>query len=118
MVNLIVRFVKVYFSAIVTSVKIAAIMAAIFMGIALAEYDFSSRSYFKDPEFLVTYLPMLLLASAYMFLIFNVIGAFISAIYSADVISRNADLPRQPHRNLQVAVMNRLFDQIIEAAKR
>jgi hypothetical protein len=118
MVNLMVRFAKVYFSAIGTSVKIAAVIASVFMGLALAEYDFSSASYFKDPEFLVAYLPMLLLASAYMFLIFNGIGAVISVIYSADVISRNADLPRQPHRNLQVAVINRLFDQIIEAAKR
>ena len=112
------RFAKVYFSAIVTTIKIAAVIAAIFMGLALAEYNFSSTSYFKDPEFLVAYLPMLLLASVYMFFIFTAIGAAISIIYSADVISRNADLPRPPRLNLQVEVVNRLFDQIIEAAKR
>ena len=118
MVNFMFRFAKVYLRAIGTTIKIAAVTAAIFMALALAEYDLSSASFFKDPEFLVAYLPMLLLASVYMFFIFNVIGAVISIIYSADVISRNADLPRQPRLNLQVEVVNRLFDQIIEAAKR
>ena len=118
MVNLVVRFLKVYAKATLMTVKIAAVVAAIFMGIALAEYAFSQNKEFSNPEFLVLYWPMMPVASLAIFVLMVAIGASISLLYAADVVSRGADLPRVPRANTQLALVNQIFDSIIEANKK
>ncbi len=118
MVNLMFRFLKVYGKAVLMAVKIAAVVAAVFMAIALAEYAFSQNKEFNDPEFLVLYWPMMPVASLTIFVLMSVIGGVLSLLYAADVISRGADLPRVPKMNTQLACINAIFDQIIEANKK
>ena len=118
MINLVVRFLKVYAAAVLMSVKIAAVVAAVFMAIALAEYAFGQNKEFSDPEFLVLYWPMMPVASLAIFVLMAAIGASISLLYAADVVSRGADLPRVPRANTQLTCVNAIFDQIIEANKK
>ena len=118
MVNLVVRFLKVYAGAMLMTMKIAAVVAAIFMGIALAEFVFSTNQEFSNPEFLVLYWPMMPVASTAILVLMSAIGGIISLLYAADVISRGADLPRVPKVSTQLALVNQIFDQIIEANKK
>ena len=118
MVNLVVRFLKAYARALVMTVKIAAVVAAIFMAVALAEYAFSTNQEFSNPEFLVLYWPMMPVASLAIFVLMAAIGASISLLYAADVVSRGADLPRVPKVSTQLACVNAIFDSIIEANKK
>lgn len=118
MVNLVVRFLKVYAKAVLLVVKIAAVVAAIFMALALSEYAFSQNKEFSDPEFLVFYWPMMPIASLSIFVLMSAIGGIISLLYAADVVSRGADLPRVPRANTQLALVNQIFDSIIEANKK
>lgn len=118
MVNLVVRFLKVYAKAVMMAVKIAAVVAAVFMAIALTEYAFSTNQEFSNPEFLVLYWPMMPVASLAIFVVLSAIGGCISLLYAADVIYRGADLPRVPRANTQLALVNAIFDQIIEANKK
>lgn len=118
MVNLVVRFLKVYAKAVMMAVKIAAVVAAIFMAVALSEFVFTANQEFSNPEFLVLYWPMMPVASLAIFVVMSGIGGCISLLYAADVISRGADLPRVPRANTQLALVNQIFDQIIEANKK
>ena len=118
MINLVVRFLKVYAKAVLLVVKIAAVVAAVFMAVALAEYAFSQNKEFSDPEFLIFYWPMMPIASLSIFVLMAAIGASISLLYAADVVSRGADLPRVLRANTQLALVNQIFDSIIEANKK
>ena len=118
MKNYMFRVAKAYAQALIVTVKIAAVVAAIFMAVALFEYNYNSSRSFSDPEFLVAYWPMMPIAPPAMFILITGIGSVIGLIYATDVVYRGADLPRVPTVNMWALALDRVFDQIIEANKK